>query len=197
MARPSAVAERHQQILEATCLVISERGFRALRSADVATIAGYSTGTVHYYFASKDELLAEAFRFQYEKSVARREIYFTEGDDPVQRLRKLASGYLPSSEATIQSWRVWLELWVSAVRERPLAAINDVYYGDWRRAVLDAATSAKDGGLLNIADAVAFADAYTAMLDGLAIQVLVGSSHMTAERMQATCASFLDAFLVR
>ena len=195
MARPSAVAERRHQILEATRLVISERGFRDLRIADVAKIAGYSTGTVHYYFASKDELLVVAFRFQYEQSVERRENYLAEDDDPVQRLRKLASGYLPSSDVTIESWRVWLELWVSALRSLPLAAINDVYYGDWRRAVLEAATEARDAGLLDIPDLAAFSDAYVAMMDGLAIQVLIGSAHMTLDRMQATCTAFIDSFL--
>lgn len=197
MARPSAVAERRHEILEATCVVISERGFRDLRIADVAKIAGYSTGTVHYYFESKDELLIEAFRFQYELSVERREHYLQAGDDPVLRLRKLANGYLPSSEATILSWRVWLELWVSALREQPLADLNDVYYGDWRNAVLCAATEARDEGLLDISDVVAFADTYVAMMDGLAIQVLIGASHMTAERMQDTCKTFIDSFLLQ
>lgn len=197
MARPSAVAKRRQEILEATCTVISERGFGDLRIADVAKIAGYSTGTVHYYFASKDELLVEAFRYQYEQSVARREGSKDAGDDPVQRLRKLAGGHLPSSDTSIQSWRVWLELWVSALRDPTLAGINDVYYGDWRSAVLDAATDAHDEGLLNIADVTAFSDAFVGMLDGLAIQVLIGAAHMTADRMQATCTAFIDNFLPR
>lgn len=197
MARPSAVAERRQEILEATCTVISERGFRDLRIADVAKIAGYSTGTVHYYFASKDELLVEAFRYQYEQSVARREDYLDAGDNPVQRLRKLAAGYLPSADTTIQSWRVWLELWVSALRDPALAGINDVYYGDWRSAVLNAATDARDEGLLDIADVTAFSDAFVGMMDGLAIQVLIGAAHMTAELMQATCTAFIDNFLPR
>lgn len=195
MARPSAVAERQHQILEATCQVISERGFRDLRIADVAKLVGYSTGTVHYYFASKDELLEAAFRFQYEQSVARRAYYLDEGDNPVEQLRKLALGYLPTSEVTIRSWRVWLELWVSALRDQPMAAINDVYYGEWRAAVLKAAIAGHDGGLLAIDDEVAFADAFVGMLDGLAIQVLIGSTHMTAERMQETCTSFIDNYL--
>ncbi len=195
MARPSTVAERRREILEATSLVISERGFRDLRIADVARSAGCSTGTVHYHFASKGELLIEAFRFQYEQSVKRRESHIDEGDDPVQRLRKLASVYLPTSDPSIRSWRVWLELWVSAQREEQLANINDIYYGNWRNAVLAEANNAREQGLIGIADVVAFADAYVGLLDGLAIQVLIGSTHMTAERMQATCSSFIDMFV--
>jgi AcrR family transcriptional regulator len=192
MSRPSAVAERRLQILEATCEVIAERGFRDLRIADVATIAGYSTGTVHYYFDSKDELLKEAFRFQYEQSIGRREGYFEEGDDPVVRLRKLADGYLPTSPLTVRSWRVWLELWVSALGDQSLGEMNDLYYGDWRQAVLDALEAGQEQGLITVKDAVAFADAYAGMLDGLAIQVLIGSKHMNAERMRATTTAFID-----
>lgn len=193
MPRPSAVAERRREILEATCFVVAERGFRELRIVDVAKRAGYSTGTVHYYFDSKDELLKEAFRFQYEQSVGRRETYFEADDDPVTRLRKMADGYLPSTTQTIQSWRVWLELWVSALGDESMSRINDFFYDDWRKSVLEAVTEARAQGLLAVPDPVAFADAYVAMMDGLAIQVLIGSVHMNAERMRLTCRAFIDS----
>lgn len=193
MARPSAVAERRHQILEATCEVVAERGFRDLRIADVAKVAGYSTGTVHYYFDSKEELLKDAFRFQYEQSLARRGGFVEEGDDPVERLHRLAEGYLPTSADAVRAWRVWLEFWVSAVGDPSLGKVNEVYYGDWRQSVIDAASEAADAGLIAIDDSVTFADAYVGMLDGLAIQVLIGSSHMTVTRMRATCRAFVDA----
>lgn len=195
MARPSAVAERRHEILEATCEVVAERGFRDLRIADVAKIAGYSTGTVHYYFDSKEELLKEAFRFQYEQSRERRNAYAKVEKDPVVRLRKLADGYLPTSVETIRSWRVWLELWVSALTDEGLRDINDYYYGDWRQAVLDAVTEGKTRGLLNVIDPVAYADTFVGMLDGLAIQVLIGSTHMTAKRMKARCEDLIDSIV--
>lgn len=193
MARPSAVAERRREILEATCASVAELGFRTVRIADVARAAGYSTGTVHYYFDSKDALLKEAFRFQYEQSLERRNSLVDAGDDPVTRLRKLARGYLPTSEETVRSWRVWVELWVSALADSSLSDLNDVYYGAWRQTVLGAVQDGKAQGLLDIADPSVFADIYVGMLDGLAIQVLIGSRDMTAERMRATCEDFLDS----
>ncbi|WP_293782549.1 TetR/AcrR family transcriptional regulator [uncultured Aeromicrobium sp.] len=195
MARPSPVADRRGDILAATCAVVSERGFRDLRVADVARVAGCSSGTVHYYFASKDELLREAFRFQYEASVRRRESYVDPDDDPVTTLRKLADGYLPSSETTIESWLVWMELWVSALRDDTMSQINDVYYGEWRQAVLTAATEARDLGLLEVTDPLAFTDMYVSMMDGLAIQVLIRAEHMTVERMREICWAFVDSFV--
>lgn len=196
MARPSAVTERRREILEATCEVVAELGFRDLRVADVAKRAGYSSGTVHYYFDSKDTLLADAFRFQYEESRERRAAALGAEVDPVVRLRKLADGYLPSSAETIRSWRVWMELWVSALRDPSMSKVNDVYYGEWRQAVLDAVTEGSESGVLNVADPVAFADMYVAMMDGMAIQVLIGAEHMDVERMRATCRAFVDGFAV-
>jgi AcrR family transcriptional regulator len=52
--------ERLEQILEAACQAILERGFPATRIADIAAAAGVSTGTVHYYFATRDEVLIAA-----------------------------------------------------------------------------------------------------------------------------------------
>ncbi|WP_125609896.1 TetR/AcrR family transcriptional regulator [Specibacter cremeus] len=197
MARPSAVAQRRREILEATCEVVAERGFRDLRIADVAKVAGYSTGTVHYYFDSKEDLLKDAFRFQYDQSLGRRDGHFEEDDDPVARLRKLADGYLPISAAAVRSWRVWLEFWVSAVGDRSLGEVNEVYYGDWRQTVIETTKAGIDLGLIAVGDPVAFADAFVGMLDGLAIQVLIGSKHMTVERMQATCNAFIDSVAIR
>lgn len=39
--------------------------------ADVAKQAGLSSGTIHYYFESKDALLHSAFAFNFEDSLAR------------------------------------------------------------------------------------------------------------------------------
>ncbi|WP_313404523.1 TetR/AcrR family transcriptional regulator [Aeromicrobium sp.] len=196
MARPSVVEDRRREILEATCDVVADRGFRDLRVADVAKIAQCSSGTIHYYFDSKDELLREAFRFEYEKSRERRAEALNDEDDPVTRLRKLAAGYLPSTPESVRSWRVWLELWVSAVRDPSMSRINDEYYNEWREAVLDAANEGHSMGMLSVSDSLLFANTYVSMMDGLAIQVLVGAQSMDVERMRATCRAFVDEFAV-
>ncbi len=196
MARPSAVVERRREILEATCACVAERGFRDLRIVDVARAAGYSTGTVHYYFDSKEALLTEAFRFQQEQSLERRNNLIDPADDPVTRLRTLARGYLPTTQESVRAWRVWVELWVSALGDSSLSSLNDTYYGAWRRTVLTAVQEGKAQGLLRVGDPAMFADVFVGMLDGLAIQVLIGSQDMTAERMRETCEEFLDGVTV-
>src|SRR5690606_40934082 len=72
MARPSVEAERREQILRAACEVVSDKGYKALRVTDVAKRAKISTGSVHYYFETKRDLVHAAFEWNFARSLERR-----------------------------------------------------------------------------------------------------------------------------
>ncbi|HEY0996291.1 MAG TPA: TetR/AcrR family transcriptional regulator [Gemmatimonadaceae bacterium] len=54
--------ERPQELLDAAIQVFSTQGYRATRLEQVAEVAGVTKGSIYYYFASKEELLAESFK---------------------------------------------------------------------------------------------------------------------------------------
>lgn len=54
------------RILRAAIDLVSSKSFGALSVRDVGAAAGVNVATVHYYFHTKDELFAEAFRIVYE-----------------------------------------------------------------------------------------------------------------------------------
>ena len=54
------------RILRAAIDLVSSRSVGALSVRDVGAAAGVNVATVHYYFHTKDELFAEAFRVVYE-----------------------------------------------------------------------------------------------------------------------------------
>ncbi|MGH3648880.1 MAG: TetR/AcrR family transcriptional regulator [Micromonosporaceae bacterium] len=191
MPRPSVEVERREQILRAACQVIAETGIRALRVADVAKRAGTSSGTVHYYFATKRDLVHAAFVFNFEHSIARRRPMLDSHHTPAQRLRAFVESYLPDDAETVRAWRVWAELWVEAIREPDLQEVNERVYGEWRRLVAGIVRDGQDHGVFRDGDAVQLANALIAMIDGLAIQVLLGSPSMTPQRMRAVCDGFL------
>ncbi|HEY0484800.1 MAG TPA: TetR/AcrR family transcriptional regulator [Mycobacteriales bacterium] len=193
MARRSVEVERRRQILEATCAAVADGGLRNLRIADVARRAGLSNGSVHYYFDSKQALLRAAFEFNFRASLERRRWIAETDTDPVSRLRLVVESYLPQSEDTVEAWLVWVELWVSALREPTLRTLNDEVYGEWRGFVADVVRQGQDQGLLRPGDPYRFTDELIGMLDGLAIQVLIGSGHMTVGRMRDTCMALIDA----
>ncbi|TFV63968.1 TetR family transcriptional regulator [Geodermatophilus sp. DF01-2] len=196
MGRPSAEAERRQQILTATCKVVADQGFRSLRVADVAAAIGSSTGTVHYYFPTKRDLLHAAFEFNFRNSLERRKVILHGDGDPVTKLRAFVDSYVPEGPETVQAWRVWAELWVEAIQEPDLQVLNDAVYGDWRSIVASIIRDGHDQGLIVRADPVVQANMLIGLIDGLAIQVILGSHSMDGPRMRRVCQQLLDGFCV-
>ena len=53
--------ERRASIIAATRAVMARRGIAGTTVRDVAAELGTSSGLIHHYYSSMDELLAEAF----------------------------------------------------------------------------------------------------------------------------------------
>ena len=196
MPRPSVEAARREQILSAACDVVSEIGFKSLRIADVAGRAGTSTGTVHYYFDTKTELMRAAFEWNFNRSLDRRRPLLAEHADPRQRLRAFVDSYLPGDRETVRAWHVWAELWVEALHDPDLQVLNEQVYGEWRRIVAGIVRDGQDAGHFRADDPVLVANALIGMIDGLALQVLLGSRSMTLDRMRAVCEQTLQTLMV-
>jgi AcrR family transcriptional regulator len=63
----TAPTERNVRILEAACTVIVRDGAHGLRMASVAREAQVSKALVHYYFATRQELLRSALQFSEQR----------------------------------------------------------------------------------------------------------------------------------
>lgn len=197
MTRASAARERRDQILTAACEVIADRGLAALRLADVAACAGVSSGTIHYYFETKRDVVTAAFALNFEQSLQQRQdVLDTAGDDPVTALRTLAAGYLPAGGASTRAWRVWAELWSEGMRDEELQEINERLYGRWRSLVHGLVVAGQRRGALIDGDADAFADTIVALVDGISIQHLMNSPAMPTEAMHARLNGYLDSICV-
>ena len=135
MPRPSVEAERRQQILSAACEVISTMGVPDLRLVDVAKEAGVSSGTVHYYFDTKRDVINAAFAFNLEDSFGRRQELLHSTKGSLSMLKDLVESYLPNDDASRRAWKVWVALWAEATRDTELQHLNERLYGQWRDLV--------------------------------------------------------------
>lgn len=197
MSRPSVEAQRKEQILAATRTVVAERGFKAMRVADVAKLSGTSTGTIHYYFETKRDLMQAAFEWNYRKSEERRAAQLEGITDPSARLRALLRSYLPDSDVLVESWNLWMSLWVEAIHDPDLQELNEQVYGEWRRSMAVIIREGQAEGDFVEGDSVTLANGLISMVDGLAIQVLTGSRSMTVERMSGVCALAVELISTR
>ncbi|WP_031469233.1 TetR/AcrR family transcriptional regulator [Sciscionella sediminilitoris] len=192
MPRPSVEAERRKQILDAACAMIAKHGLQELRVAEVATAAGLSSGTVHYYFDTKKELVNAAFEYNFANSLERRKWLRRAAGDPLERLREIIESYLPGKGKSLRAWRVWAELWAEGMRDPALRAVNESLYGQWRDLVRDTIAAAQHEGSAREGDPEQLANMLIGMVDGLAMQVLLHARAMPQQRMRETCAAFID-----
>ncbi|MGB8404263.1 MAG: TetR/AcrR family transcriptional regulator [Mycobacterium sp.] len=197
MPRPSVEAERRSQILSAACAVIASVGIPALRLSDVARAAGVSSGTVHYYFETKKDVITAAFEFNLTDSLARRHELLASGKDSLAILNDLVESYLPKDELSVRAWKVWLAIWAEGTRDPVLQDINDRLYGQWREVVAGVIGAAQREDLARSGDPVVLANMLIGVLDGLAVQVLLESPAMTLATMREVCKAFIGDVIAR
>ncbi|MDH6196022.1 AcrR family transcriptional regulator [Mycobacterium frederiksbergense] len=191
MPRPSVEAERRPQILTAACEVIAALGVPDLRLSDVAKSAGVSSGTVHYYFDTKKDLINAAFEFNLTESLNRRQELLSSSKNNLAILNDLVESYLPKDEQSQRAWKVWLALWTEATRDPLLQAVNEKLYGQWREVVADVIRAAQKDGTARAGNPVTLANMLIGMLDGLAVQILLGSEAVTLASVRKTIKAFI------
>ena len=184
--------QRREQMLRAALEVIQERGYPDSRIADVAERAGTSPALVIYYFKTKDQLLTEAIRFSedtwYEAGTARMAAIPTAAG----RLEELvAMSFLPEADAEPgSSWVLWLDLWAQAARHAEVAGVRQKFDERWRETICSVVTEGQEAGEFGPVDPVEFAVLFSALLDGLAVQVALGDPAVTTAKAFGLCMRF-------
>jgi AcrR family transcriptional regulator len=190
VARQRPGRDRHQEILEAAVRVITERGLADTRISDIAERCGVSPGLILYYFDSKDRLLVEALTFANDRFYLRmsREIRrLPRAWDRLVRLIELSTpGYLPGEEP-LDEWALWVEIWVRALRDPEMAREREVLDKRWRAAIAEIIRGGQESGEFPPGDADELALRIGALIDGLAIQVLMNDSEVTPRHMRDVC----------
>ncbi len=176
--RPNIDHIRRPQILAAAAEVIVERGIAATRVADVAGRAGTSTSAVLYWFGSKEELLAEALMWEDDLFYADVTERLAEGYSPAERLALLIE-----AASLGGGWTLWMELWSRALRDPQAAEARENGDLRWREAIAEVVRDGCESGDFEEVDPDQVALTLSALLDGLAVQVTLGDSEVTAARM--------------
>ena len=174
MAEPAAATENNEarriEMLRAAAELICERGFGDTRIADVATRAGVSSALVIYYFGTRDRLLVDALRYSEESFYEAAEKMLAEVPSLRERLSLLIRwSCVPEADDEIPgTWGLWFDLWAQAFRHTEIRAGRVELDARWRKMIVDAVKSAE---LETKVNARMFALEFSALLDGLSIQV--------------------------
>jgi AcrR family transcriptional regulator len=180
---------RRRQILKAAVQVIAEKGLCDTGIKDVADQAGTSPALVIYYFGKKDVLLAEALSFADERFYAQTAGAVAELASARDRLVELVrrSCSVGESEDDFDEWVLWLDLWARAPRDPDVARDRAAMDRRWRTTIGEIVREGQAAGEFTRIDPDAFALRLAALIDGLAIQVVLEDPEVSGERMFDLC----------
>ncbi|MET7363919.1 TetR/AcrR family transcriptional regulator [Streptomyces sp. NPDC005562] len=172
---PSPEGGRPLQIVRETVRLIAERGFHAVRVQDIAAACDTSTAAIHYHFPGRDDLLEAAVRWCMDEDTARRAARIADAADTADELRHLIELQIPRTARQRWQWSVWLDLWAEAARSTAVGRLHADYYRQWRSTVADVIRRGVAEGVFRPVDPGAAALRLTALIDGLATQVLASA----------------------
>jgi AcrR family transcriptional regulator len=169
VSRAAARASARARILDAAVKLIAREGINDVRIARIAMEAGVSPSLLHYHFASRDALLAEALEHSYELVGATRT---GEGVPAAHRLREMIDQCLPLSGALRDDWLLWVELWLHAARRPELRDTAARLYARMHAWFMEAIAEGVASGELTVAEPERLTDRLLALIDGYGIRAL-------------------------
>jgi AcrR family transcriptional regulator len=163
---PSA---RREEIVAAALRVASVKGLANTTVRDVAAEMGTSSGLIHHYFTSMDEVLAAAFEEAAGADLAATEAAMRLQNGAVDRLCSFFASYTRTED--YRAFQMWLDAWAEASRRPALAAISLRLNVAWQRLIATTIRDGIDEGVLRCDDPDAAAWRVLSLLDGLSLQL--------------------------
>lgn len=172
-------ADRRAAIVAATVAVAGRKGLASTTVRDVAAEMGTSSGLIHHYFESMDEVLAAAFERVASADLDRSGRLMAEAASPVAALRVFFQTYTPVDRDW--SFQLWLDAWAEAARRPALREVSARLNLAWQELLELAIRAGVSSGVFVCADPGAAAWRILSLLDGLALQVVAHGTTITRE----------------
>jgi AcrR family transcriptional regulator len=171
---------RREELLTAARQVIQRSGFAGATVGEITRTAGASLGLLNYHFASKDEVVAEAFAAAAQEELAELADISRRHADPAERL----AAFLDLSEwSDKDSWRLWVDAWGEAVHAAALRETLVRFNDGWRAVLAEVLAAGVRAGRWQCADPDDAAARLVTVIDGIGLHAtLLG---VTSERASA------------
>jgi TetR/AcrR family transcriptional repressor of bet genes len=186
--------ERRQELIEATLDTIAELGLRGATVRQIAIRAGVTAGLVRHYFASKDQMVEEAYRSVLATFAAKASDV---SGDPGTRLKRFITLNLTAPVANDRSLSLWASF-ISQVRLDPeLAAIHREGYLGFRNDLqgLIGDFLRSEDRPSEEADCRRHAIAINGMIDGLWLEGCLAGELFEEAELVAIALSSIEALL--
>ncbi|MFN2466156.1 MAG: TetR/AcrR family transcriptional regulator [Candidatus Dormibacteria bacterium] len=169
-----AAREKRRQVIEAAAAVMARQGYAATSMKDVAQEAGIAQGLIHYYFASKDDLVMAVVKDSCDAMLAETVAAFEQASGgPLERVWPALESARERTKHRPEMWRIFVELY-------PLSLNNPALRAQFKE-LYDKITQTTLGMVEEInrqiptplpVDPQYFARVITAAIDGIALQAM-------------------------
>jgi AcrR family transcriptional regulator len=160
---------RREEIIAAALRVATTKGLGNTTVRDVAAEMGTSSGLIHHYFASMDDVLAAAFEEAAGADLAKTETAMQACAGAPEKLSTFFASYTRTEE--YRAFQMWLDAWAEASRRPALGTTSRRLNVAWQLLI---ATTIIDGigeGAFSCDDPDGAAWRVLSLLDGLSLQL--------------------------
>ena len=164
----------------ATLEVMQRQGIAATTVRDVAAVLGTSSGLIHHYVASMDELVGGGVRARRPRGPAGDRRRRGGRTGPLERLRLFFDTYARSDTDT--GMQLWLDAWAEAARRPVLQRISRRLNEEWQALLCEVIADGDRAGVLRCDDPAAAAWRMLSLLDGLTLQAVAHGDAITTEQ---------------
>ncbi len=194
LSRAEGKQRSRQKLITATINSIAKRGFAETTLARVSEGAGLSRGIVNFHFRTKDALFLEALRFlsrEYRENWSR--AFDAAGPTAAEKLEAvLMVDFEPpiSNRNRIAAWFAFF----GEAKSRPtyMAARTDMDRVTYDAIIELCRTIIEEGGYPNL-DPERAAEGFSAMGDGLWLDILISPNDSSPELSKQTMSTYLRA----
>jgi TetR/AcrR family transcriptional repressor of bet genes len=183
---------RRQSLIEATARCLASRGAAGVSVRAICAEAGVSPGLLRHYFAGVSEAIAETYRWIGEQiAVALDEAVAAAGDDPRARLLAYVTASFSPPIASPDLLASYIALWSLTRSDPAIAAVRTEIYSDFQTGLECLIEDLRP----EIGGARLPAVALTALIDGLWLELSLGSAAFSPEEAERLAELWLDSLL--
>ncbi len=171
--------QRREAIVAAALSVAVTKGLASTTVRDVAAEMGTSSGLIHHYFGSMDEVLAAAFERVARQDLVASAALMAGAGSPVDALRAFFASYTPADKDW--AFQLWLDAWAEAARRPAVRAVSEALNLEWQGLLESTIRRGVADGSFVCADPVRAAWRILSLLDGLALQVVAHGTTLSRD----------------
>jgi AcrR family transcriptional regulator len=162
--------QRREAIVDAALAVARRKGLAATTVRDVAEEMGSSSGLIHHYFETMDDVLAAAFERVAGEDLTRTAAAVAAATGPEDALATFFRAYAPADADW--AFQLWLDAWAEAARRPALRATSQRLNLAWQALMEDVLRRGAAAGRFECPDPASAAWRLISIIDGLALQVV-------------------------